>query len=52
MRWPILNKRHALLAADMCGGAYACIDYTLDYLKTRKQFGGYQLLSSVETFHC
>ena len=28
-----------LLAADMCGGAYACIDYTLDYLKTRKQFG-------------
>ena len=23
----------------MCGGAYACIDYTLDYLKTRKQFG-------------
>ena len=28
-----------LLAADMCGGAYACLDYTLDYLKTRKQFG-------------
>ena len=28
-----------LLAADMCGGAYACINYTLDYLKTRKQFG-------------
>lgn len=28
-----------LLAADMCGGAYACVDYTLDYLKTRKQFG-------------
>ena len=28
-----------LLAADMCGGAYACIEYTLDYLKTRKQFG-------------
>ena len=28
-----------LLAADMCGGTYACIDYTLDYLKTRKQFG-------------
>lgn len=28
-----------LLAADMVGGAYACIDYTLDYLKTRKQFG-------------
>ena len=37
-----------LLAADMCGGAYACIDYTLDYLKTRKQFdkliGSYQAL--------
>ena len=37
-----------LLAADMCGGAYACVDYTLDYLKTRKQFskliGGYQSL--------
>jgi len=28
-----------LLAADMCGGAFSCIDYTLDYLKTRKQFG-------------
>ena len=28
-----------LLAADMCGGAYACIESTLDYLKTRKQFG-------------
>ena len=28
-----------LLAADMCGGAYACVEYTLDYLKTRKQFG-------------
>ena len=28
-----------LWAADMCGGAFACIDYTLDYLKTRKQFG-------------
>lgn len=28
-----------LLAADMCGGAFACIEYTLDYLKTRKQFG-------------
>jgi alkylation response protein AidB-like acyl-CoA dehydrogenase len=28
-----------LLAADMCGGTFACIDYTLDYLKTRKQFG-------------
>ena len=28
-----------LLAAEMCGGAQSCIDYTLDYLKTRKQFG-------------
>jgi alkylation response protein AidB-like acyl-CoA dehydrogenase len=28
-----------LLAADMCGGAYACVDYTLDYLTSRKQFG-------------
>jgi acyl-CoA dehydrogenase len=28
-----------LLAAEMCGGAYSVIDYTLDYLKTRKQFG-------------
>ena len=28
-----------LLAADMCGGTYACVEYTLDYLTTRKQFG-------------
>lgn len=28
-----------LLAAEMCGGAYSVIDYTLDYLKARKQFG-------------
>lgn len=28
-----------LLAAEMCGGAYSAIAYTLDYLKTRKQFG-------------
>lgn len=35
-----IEQAGALLwAADMCGGAYACIDYTLDYLKTRKQFG-------------
>ena len=37
-----------LAAAEMCGGAYSVIDYTLDYLKTRKQFGkligGYQSL--------
>jgi acyl-CoA dehydrogenase len=26
-------------AAEMCGGAQAVIDYTLDYLRTRKQFG-------------
>ena len=28
-----------LLSAEMCGGAQACIDYTLDYLNTRAQFG-------------
>ncbi len=28
-----------LLAADMCGGAFSCLEYTLDYLKTRQQFG-------------
>jgi alkylation response protein AidB-like acyl-CoA dehydrogenase len=28
-----------LLAAEMCGGARAAIDYTVDYLQTRKQFG-------------
>ena len=28
-----------LAAAEMTGGAAAVIDYTLDYLKTRKQFG-------------
>lgn len=28
-----------LLAAEMCGGTASCIDYTVDYLKTRKQFG-------------
>lgn len=37
-----------LAAAEMCGGTYGVIDYTLDYLKTRKQFGkligGYQSL--------
>jgi len=26
-------------AAEMCGGTQATIDYTLEYLKTRKQFG-------------
>lgn len=30
-----------LLAAEMCGAAQACIDYTVDYLQTRKQFGKY-----------
>ncbi|MEQ9143028.1 MAG: acyl-CoA dehydrogenase family protein [Parvibaculaceae bacterium] len=30
-----------LLAAEMCGGAASCIDYTVDYLQTRKQFGKY-----------
>ncbi len=28
-----------LAAAEMCGGAASCIDYTVEYLKTRKQFG-------------
>lgn len=28
-----------LSTAEMCGGTQAVIDYTLDYLKTRKQFG-------------
>jgi alkylation response protein AidB-like acyl-CoA dehydrogenase len=28
-----------LQAAEMCGGAQAVIDYTLDYLRTRRQFG-------------
>ena len=37
-----------LAAAEMCGGTYSVVDYTLDYLRTRKQFGkligGYQSL--------
>lgn len=28
-----------LASAEMVGGAQSCIDYTVDYLKTRKQFG-------------
>ena len=28
-----------LQSAEMCGGTQAVIDYTLEYLKTRKQFG-------------
>lgn len=28
-----------LQAAEMSGAAAACVDYTVDYLKTRKQFG-------------
>ena len=28
-----------LLAAESCGGAHSVIEYTVDYLKTRKQFG-------------
>ena len=28
-----------LQSAEMCGGAQSVIDYTLDYLRTRKQFG-------------
>ena len=37
-----------LAAAEMCGGTYSVVNYTLDYLKSRKQFGkligGYQSL--------
>lgn len=37
-----------LQSAEMCGGTQKVIDYTLDYLRTRKQFGaiigGYQAL--------
>ncbi len=37
-----------LLSAEMCGGAFSTIEYTLDYLRTRKQFdkiiGSYQAL--------
>jgi len=28
-----------LVSAEQVGGAQSCIDYTVDYLKTRKQFG-------------
>jgi alkylation response protein AidB-like acyl-CoA dehydrogenase len=28
-----------LSAAEMCGGGQSCIDYTISYLNTRKQFG-------------
>ncbi len=28
-----------LLSAEMCGGTQSVIDYTIDYLNTRKQFG-------------
>ena len=28
-----------LLSAEACGGAASCIDYTVEYLNTRKQFG-------------
>ncbi len=28
-----------LYAAEMCGGAFRVIDYTADYLRTRRQFG-------------
>ena len=35
-----LHLEGALLAAaEMVGGSQACIDYTVDYLKTRTQFG-------------
>ncbi|MGX1197571.1 acyl-CoA dehydrogenase family protein [Parvibaculum sp. MBR-TMA-1.3b-4.2] len=28
-----------LLSAEACGAAASCVDYTVEYLKTRKQFG-------------
>lgn len=45
-----------LQAAELSGAAQACVDYTVDYLKTRKQFGkligAYQALKhpAVDTF--
>lgn len=35
----IQNCGALLYAAEMVGGTKACIDYTVEYLKTRKQFG-------------
>jgi acyl-CoA dehydrogenase len=35
-----------LASAEMCGGTQSVIDYTLDYLKTRRQFG--QLIGSYQ----
>ena len=35
----IAQVQYLLSAAECCGGAKAVIDYTVDYLKTRKQFG-------------
>jgi alkylation response protein AidB-like acyl-CoA dehydrogenase len=28
-----------LLSAEMCGGTQSCLEYTVEYLRTRKQFG-------------
>ena len=45
-----------LQAAELCGAAQACVDYTVEYLTTRKQFGkligSYQALKhpTVDTF--
>ena len=33
------HAANLLLSAEMCGGAQACIDYTVEYLNTRTQFG-------------
>jgi len=49
--WPILdatlNRAAAGLSAEMLGTASHAFDMTLDYLKTRKQFG--QLIGSFQT---
>ena len=35
----VLDVARVLLAAEMLGGAQACLSMTLDHVKTRKQFG-------------
>jgi alkylation response protein AidB-like acyl-CoA dehydrogenase len=36
---PVLDRAYAGLAAEMLGSASAAFDITLDYIKTRTQFG-------------
>ncbi|MGJ8559137.1 MAG: acyl-CoA dehydrogenase family protein [Litorimonas sp.] len=38
LEW-IERVANLLQAAELSGAAMACVDYTIDYLKTRKQFG-------------